>query len=118
MAGGKPASAAAVQTAEWHPSGAVPPPCRWVRLLVGVGGSEVGVDGHGLLVVCAGLVGVAEGPMGVAEAAVRAGLLVAGVGIGGDGEGGGVVGERVSRLVGEVGGFAETVEYPDLALPV
>src|SRR3954451_16219983 len=61
--------------------------------LVGLGSAEVGVKGHGLLVVLVGPGTVADGVVGVAEAGVGAGHLVPAANFGGEGEGGGVMTE-------------------------
>jgi len=86
--------------------------------LVGLGQAEVGVEGQGVLVVLAGAGGVVEGVVRMTEAGVGAGLLVAIIGIGGDGQRGGVMGEGGGVLGGGAGGFAQAVERPGLAGPV
>src|SRR5262245_61526388 len=84
--------------------------------LVGLRCAEIGVQGQSELVVLARTGGVAEGVVGVAEAGVGAGLLVGVGGVGGDREGGGVVGEGIGGAAVGVGGFAEAVERAGFAV--
>lgn len=84
--------------------------------LLGLGHTEIGVEGQGALVVLACTGRMLESMMGVAEAGVSAGLLMAVADVGGDGESGGVVDEGVSGLARRVCGFAEAVECPGFRL--
>src|SRR5690349_11860523 len=68
--------------------------------LAGLGQPEVGVEGQGPPIMVTRGGGIAEGEVGMAQAGVGAGLLIAVADVGGDGVGGGVVGEGVRGVAG------------------
>ena len=86
--------------------------------VIGVWHPELGVDSPAALVVFAGPNELAERAVGVAHAGVGAGLLVASLGVDGEGVRGGVVDEGGGVLTRGVGGFAEAVERRHFAVPV
>src|SRR2546429_10030546 len=86
--------------------------------LVGLGCAEVGVEGQGLLVVVARAGEIVEAAVGAAEAGVGTGLLVAVADVGGDGEGGGVVGVGGGVAGGGGGGLAGGGERQGVGVPV
>ena len=78
--------------------------------VVDVGDAEVGVGGQGLAPVVAGPVEIAAGLVGVGKSIVRAGLLVPGSDLAGQGEGCGVMSAGLIGLTNAKQGLPNAVE--------